>query len=348
MMRAKNKNKLSRDILSGIAVTLLFFVCAEVVLRFSPWEKSLGPYRFYGGMESLSMFWDPDSIVRIPSDELRLAGEFRGKNITEHKPSDTYRIICMGGSFTYGWPYNNMPSAAYPARLEQLLNESTEYGNRFEVINAGIGGYSSCQGLFYFRNRLYKLDPDLVVVCFGANDSNNNHEIGVFYSDKEYYERLSRLYENKILSGIKRSMDHFRIYALAEKVIFNIKKIFIKSKKRVPPGDFRGNLQEFISLAKTRGFRLLFVPEPHINLLDLKQEIRINPYYNIMYTLAEENPEYVRVVDSISLAKKYRDKDIFYDEMHLLPSGHTALAELIVKVFRESGFDADPEKRGER
>lgn len=344
----KNNRILYQNLFSGIIIAMLFFVSAELVLRFSPWESRLGPQRFYGGIETLSMFWDPHSIVKIPSDELRFASEFRGRKVHEHKPADTYRILCVGGSFVYGWPYNNMPSVAYPAQLEQLLSDSAEESEKFEVINAGIGGYSSCQGLFYFKNRLYKLAPDLVIVCFGANDSSNNHAIGVFCSDKEYYESLLRLSRHKALFGIKKELNKLRTYALIEKLVFNIKKIFIRAHNRVPPEDFRNNLQEFITMAKEQGFKILFVLEPHVNLLDFEQEVKKDHYYSIMHRLAKENPGYVRLVDTISLIRKYQDKDVFYDEMHLLPSGHRALAELIFEVFQKSGFYDKLNNRGDR
>jgi lysophospholipase L1-like esterase len=318
-------------------VPFVFFLILELALRISPWDERLGPHRFDGGLEDHSLFWDPDNIIKIPVDEIRVKVEFRGKKISVEKPPNIYRIICLGGSFTYGWPYDKNPSIAYPAVLEKLLN-SIPSNREYEVINAGVGGYTSYQALFYFKNRLYKLKPDLVTVCFGANDGNKNYEIGVFCSDKDYYERLMSLSENKTFFKIKRCLDNLRIYALMEKIIFNIKKQFIKPKQRVPPSDFEKNLREFIRLAKFYNFKLLFIIEPHKNLKNFVSELKNNPYYNIYDTLAKENLEWVKLVDTITLVRKYKDGDIFYDEMHLTPLGHRIVAELILQVLEKSSF----------
>jgi len=307
-------------------------------LRISSWNKILGPERFYGGLEDHSLFWDPNNIIKIPTDEYRLENEFRGKKVSAKKSTNVYRIICLGGSFTYGWPYNDNPSIAYPAVLERLLNSSVDLEKRYEVINAGIGGYTSYQALFYFKNRLYKLKPDLVTVCFGANDRNNNYEIGVFCSDREYYEGLASLSKNKLLFKIKSFLNNLRVYALMEKVVFSIKKVFIKPKQRVSPQEFRDNLEEFINLAKIYNFKLLFIIEPHRNLNKFEEEIKVDPYYNIMYKLAKENSEWLKLVDTISLVRMYKDDDIFYDVMHLNPIGHKIVAQLILYVLQKSDF----------
>jgi lysophospholipase L1-like esterase len=334
----KNRGRLCQNLFLGVIVATLFFCVMELSLRLSPWNEMLGPGRFYGNLEDYSLFWHPDNIIKLPSDTDNLTDEFRGKKVSEAAEEGVYRILCLGGSFTYGWPYVNQEWVAYPACLERSLNNRAEDENKFEVINAGIGGYTSYQGLFYFKNRLYRLNPDLITICFGANDTNNSNDVDTFCSDKEYYERLRDLSDNKVLSGIKQHLNNLRVYALMEKLIINTKKIFIKPRIRVPPRDFGDNLAEFIKLSEEQNFKILFILEPHINLSDFEQEIKENAYYNIMYKLAMENPESVKLADTISLFRRYQDRDMFYDEMHLLPSGHKLLAEYITEIFITSGF----------
>ena len=60
-----------------------------------------------------------------------------------------FRIICLGGSSTWGYPLKDTRSI-YPAVLEQLLNNHSS-GKEFEVINAGVGGYSTFQQIRYFK-----------------------------------------------------------------------------------------------------------------------------------------------------------------------------------------------------
>ncbi len=315
-----------------IFVPLIFLFLTEFFLRVSIWNEKLGPQRFYGGLEDHSLFWNPNNIIRIPIDEYRLKNEFRGRKYSLKKLKGTIRIICLGGSFTYGWPYIHNPELSYPFVLEKLLNESKFLSSKYEVINAGVGGYTSYQGLFYFKYRLIKFNPDIVIVCFGANDSNNNLEIGSFLTDKEYYQRLLKLSKNKMLFRIYNFLNNLRIYALIEKIVFNIKKIFIRPKKRVPPSEFKSNLEEFIRLSKKYHFKLLLMLEPHRRLENFYQEVKNNLYCNIMYKLALKNKEVI-LIDTISLVKKYRDDEIFCDIMHFNSFGYKILARYIYDIL---------------
>ncbi len=77
------------------------------------------------------------------------------------------RILAIGDSCTFGWRVTEPES--YPAQLEALLNQRAG-GDRYQVINAGVPGYTSYQGLVYLRDRGLALRPEIVVIGFGFND----------------------------------------------------------------------------------------------------------------------------------------------------------------------------------
>ena len=85
------------------------------------------------------------------------------------KKADTYRILFLGDSMLF---YSDTSSGAtYTAVLEKRLNarlSNTTFN--FEVINAGVPGYSTYQELEFLK--IYGLDmkPDLVVLGFVFND----------------------------------------------------------------------------------------------------------------------------------------------------------------------------------
>ncbi len=92
---------------------------------------------------------------------------FRGEEFGIDKPENTFRIVAVGGSSTYG---SDVPDyrKSYPYLLEEYLQES---GFEFvEVINAGVIGYSSHQNLINLQFRILPLQPDLVIVYQGFND----------------------------------------------------------------------------------------------------------------------------------------------------------------------------------
>ena len=79
------------------------------------------------------------------------------------KPSDTYRIIALGDSFTFGHYVNT--SDNWPEQLEDMLNANPpcQDGRRYEVINLGERGYDVQYIAYRYRNRGKKYQPDLII-----------------------------------------------------------------------------------------------------------------------------------------------------------------------------------------
>jgi len=82
-------------------------------------------------------------------------------DISYDKPSTTYRIIVTGDSFTFGHGLEDQNT--YPAKLENLLNQNGKDGKKFEVINAGVPGYSPDQQYRQITEKLIHFSPDLLL-----------------------------------------------------------------------------------------------------------------------------------------------------------------------------------------
>ena len=88
------------------------------------------------------------------------------------KEKDVYRIIIIGGSTVWGVGTPS-PEESLPARIQISLNK--RYPNKkFEVINAGVGGYSTRNELLYLMSELVYYKPDLVISYGGWNDATFN------------------------------------------------------------------------------------------------------------------------------------------------------------------------------
>jgi len=85
----------------------------------------------------------------------------------ELRDDGSVRILGLGDSCTFGW--NVDVDQAYPAVLERLVNRRPGSA-RYQVLNAGVPGYTSYQGLLYLRERGLALDPTIVVIGFGFNE----------------------------------------------------------------------------------------------------------------------------------------------------------------------------------
>jgi lysophospholipase L1-like esterase len=93
---------------------------------------------------------------------------FRGpERSAANEKDDVYRILCIGDSITFG--FNVDQNAAYPRQLQGLL-EARYPQRRFEVINAGVPGWTWLQGLRFLATRGLALRPSLVVMGHGTND----------------------------------------------------------------------------------------------------------------------------------------------------------------------------------
>lgn len=83
---------------------------------------------------------------------------------TVGKEKDTYRIITLGDSFTFGMYVKTADN--YSEILEDMLNKQLECNGitRFDVINLGVYGYDLEYTVERFMKRGIKYDPDLVIL----------------------------------------------------------------------------------------------------------------------------------------------------------------------------------------
>jgi tetratricopeptide (TPR) repeat protein len=82
------------------------------------------------------------------------------------KDDSLRRILCLGGSTTAGFPYDNLPT--FPTMLRLKLNDY--YDNlHFETVNLGISAINSHSVLDIVEETL-DLQPDAVVVYMGHNE----------------------------------------------------------------------------------------------------------------------------------------------------------------------------------
>ena len=64
--------------------------------------------------------------------------------------------------------------------LEKILVEKYKYEN-IEVINAGVPGYTSWETLINFQFRVLDIEPDLIIIYHGTNDTHARLVLPKFY-----------------------------------------------------------------------------------------------------------------------------------------------------------------------
>lgn len=187
-------------VLFGIFVGLLLFEGAVRIL-----ESASGPTRYR----------DFPTVWYLPEGSL----DNRDYYYPRQKPTDTYRIVVVGDSFTYGGSlqfYDN-----FAKRLERTLNLN-EKQRRVEVMNWGVPGYATFQEAELVRRAMKNYDPDLVILQITLNDP----EIGPYRQThkKSWLERMTgkteifdhwrslKFVANRIHNSIANNdyMDHYR------------------------------------------------------------------------------------------------------------------------------------------
>lgn len=91
---------------------------------------------------------------------------FNTQRFAKRKADGTYRIFCLGGSTTYGRPYNDKTS--FCGWLRVLL-PAADRSRQWEVINADGISYASDRVLNVARE-LTAYEPDLLLVYTGQNE----------------------------------------------------------------------------------------------------------------------------------------------------------------------------------
>lgn len=78
------------------------------------------------------------------------------------------RIVCLGDSVTKAVRPGVTEEQTFCSLLQRSLNTAAR---PVEVINAGIGGNTTAQGLARLEHDVLERDPNVVVLMFGLNDS---------------------------------------------------------------------------------------------------------------------------------------------------------------------------------
>ena len=163
--------------------------------------------------------WEGDEFkapVKINSKGLR------NPETPYEKPEGVYRVLAIGDSWTFGFRMDEPD--AYPRQLERILNERGSVRGdprHFEVINAGVIGYSTDQEAAWLRIEGWKYQPDVVLLnYYPVNDTHNKLAL---YQRRaklrdihpwllELTEAPKRLYLRQFWKGARRSIrERFRV-----------------------------------------------------------------------------------------------------------------------------------------
>jgi lysophospholipase L1-like esterase len=284
----------------------------------------------------------------------------RGPEVAREKAAGVTRVLCVGDSCTFGSGAG--AEDTWPAQLARLLKEqvvearelpgleSEELGP-FEVLNAGVPGYSSYQGRRYLETEGFDLDPDVVVFALGFNDSfqarpgpRRRFADGNYLSDREYAE-LDRQAPSW---GVVRLWARLRgpVGGAADGAAEAEGEVDPRRarKRRVSPKEYWGNAMAVARQCRERGVRLVLVVWPIVAQTDpagpLGRHTTLLTYQGLLREVVRKfaappmiegggQPDGgVQLVDLVPLVEGR--PALFIDDVHMNPRGYRRVARAVM------------------
>ena len=189
--------------------------------------------------------WDRDVAFTFSTNS---AG-FRGKALRPE--GKRVRVLALGDSITFGLGVED--DETWPEQLETSLNAGRDVA-QYEVINTGVPGYTSFQGMRLLDKRGFGFGPAVVVACFGQNDCDS-------WEVRTDIEKA--IDEEQAAKEKEQSTSDF--FLLARRAVRQANRASAKEgekKQRLTPGDFRSTLIQMRELCDEHGVHLIFVLWP--------------------------------------------------------------------------------------
>lgn len=308
------------NLATAVGAVVVTLVLAEGVLRlvgyeYKPLQLDVGRHDDRGVhlFHEEHFVYDPELIWRPrPGHSVFNEQGFRGPVLASEKPAGRERLFTVGDSNTLGWAGPN--GANWPADLQRLLSAR---GEPIDVVNAGVWGYASYQGIARLREVL-AWAPDWVLVSFGSNDA---HPAGL--SDAEYLRSTAAA-----TGGLERRLRPFAVGRLVLGALRTRSAAPQTKTHRVPLDEYRENLRTMVVMAREEGARVVLLTRPYVGpIAEWDSWKRYAHRYNAA-TIELAGELGTPLVDLYSELKG-RD-ELFADESHLTAPGHRLAAELIV------------------
>lgn len=253
-------------ILGGIELILrIFSIFPQPPLYTKIWKQGRQVYQI--NQHIATRYFDPRQVT-VPG---ALPETFAIK-----KSANTFRIFCLGGSTTAGFPFDCQVS--FPQQLRYALRQA--YPEReFEVINLGISAINSYSVLDMLPEVL-KLQPDLLIIYMGHNEF-----YGAFGSASAFglplpsgfirlYLRLQKMHLVQMLKSalsflVSRESSRKKNLSLMAAVVREQQVKFGSDLYRSTLAAFRTNLQRIVASCNKAG-----VPVILSNLVSNVRDLR--------------------------------------------------------------------------
>jgi tetratricopeptide (TPR) repeat protein len=324
--------------LFSVLATTGFFVLLELLLMLGGVASGLSTGDPYVGFASTVPLFEKDGRAEGPGYMVTApnkVGLFNQQRFPAKKTPGTYRIVSLGGSTTYGRPYDD--KASFSGWLREFLQAADT--RNWEVINAGGVSYASYR-VAKLMEELLAYEPDLFLIYSGHN---------------EFLER--RTYPNLVeaptaLTQIGGWLSHTRIHTLGTRMANGFQETTTQAPGRtllssevdtilarsVGPQDYhrddrfqeqvtahyRFNLNRMLKMARSAGVKVILIT-PASNLKDcspFKSELSAGltakqaTEFQVLFDTGVEAAKSGQAEEALSSFEKAETIDDRYADLH--------------------------------
>lgn len=118
------------------------------------------------------------------------------------------RIVCLGDSITYGWPWG--PEVSWTTMLEKVIDG--------EVINRGIPGNTTSQMMERFDKAVLKANPTHLIIMGGINDIVWQESFDRIVWNLRAMAEKAAEHDIKVIFGMPTAVDDEYIEKLTQRI----------------------------------------------------------------------------------------------------------------------------------
>ncbi|MBU1864177.1 MAG: SGNH/GDSL hydrolase family protein [Candidatus Omnitrophica bacterium] len=271
------------------------------------------------------------------------------------KQSDCLRILCLGTSSTQG-SFVGKGTDVYTSLVEQKLNASSSQAN-YQVINAGLGGHETFRLSIYYKEVLWRLKPDIIVMYLGGND----HDDGAGPQYHYLYQKMKNIMhttqhtvssQQLLLLNLSLRFPSTVMLPLWSCVtrsyvvfgLFSTKNFFIKKlgyiaepwREQFPDQNyFRISTEAFNTMVDNglkNKSKIVLIPEIYSD-----GSFAYPAYAEMMKSKSEQFND-VFYVDIRQTFRQASQEKLFFDYIHFTKAGHALMSEIICDTLHEFGL----------
>jgi len=259
------------------------------------------------------------------------------KDIVRKKEGDI-RIVSLGDSISFGYripitfpndPLGYNPSHRHFAEIIQERFSTNNPDYNIEVIPMAVPGYTTYQGYKWLERDIDLLDPDLIIILFGWNDTELHDK-----SDKEaFVDNWLKLTQRNLISSSQALIYSNNWFKQRKKISQSDQG---SHKLRVSKEEYIDNILAINELAKDHGAKVITIGPILRDLIsNVAQGDLIVSYRSALAQAAKDRS--IPYLEIKQLTEQgYPENDDFFGELvHPNHIGHELMADMLLNFIND-------------